>query len=106
MLFPNWCTGGSARLFGGAPANADTHYAEDVAQAVFTDLARKRLPWRTTRFSSAGSIAAPTSRPRTSWRAELSRSRREKEAHLMQEIMASDGPAPEWEKSRPCWIRS
>jgi RNA polymerase sigma factor (sigma-70 family) len=79
----------------------DTHRAEDVAQAVFTDLARKaatlsRRPilvgwlYRSAQFAATDVV-----------RAEQSRARREKEAQIMQETMGRDGPDPEWEKVRP-----
>ncbi len=81
----------------------DAHRAEDVAQAVFTDLARKaeKLASRpvlaswlytSTRYAAAQAV-----------RGEARRQAREQEAHVMNEIL-SDNRAEavaEWEKLRP-----
>jgi RNA polymerase sigma factor (sigma-70 family) len=79
----------------------DRHRAEDAAQSVFTDLARKaaslaRRPvlvgWlhRSAQFAAAGLI-----------RAEQRRRAREQEAHTMEKIFAGDALAPDWDKLRP-----
>lgn len=82
----------------------DAHRAQDVAQAVFTDVARKagslaRRPalagWlhTSTRFAAAQAV-----------RGEVRRQRREQEAHAMNEILAKandDAAAAEWERMRP-----
>ncbi len=83
----------------------DAHRAQDVAQAVFTDVARKarslaRRPalagWlhTSTRYAAAQAV-----------RGEVRRQRREQEAHAMNEILAKangeDAAAAEWERMRP-----
>ena len=82
----------------------DAHRAQDVAQTVFADVARKarslaRRPalagWlhTSTRYAAAQAV-----------RGEVRRQRREQEAHAMNEIMAkanSDDAAADWERMRP-----
>lgn len=82
--------------------NGDTHLAQDVAQLVFTDLARKASAvaghrvlagwlFTSTRYAAAKLV-----------RANQRRQRREQEALLMQSIEGSDGGAqPDWERIRP-----
>ncbi len=82
--------------------NGDTHLAQDVAQLVFTDLARKASAvaghrvlagwlFTSTRYAAAKLV-----------RANQRRQRREQEALLMQAIEGSDGGAqPDWERIRP-----
>jgi RNA polymerase sigma factor (sigma-70 family) len=81
--------------------NGDVPSAEDVTQAVFTDLARKAgalvrhaslAGWlyTSTRF------AASTAR-----RTEERRSTREQEAHAMNALLESNEPEPDWAKIRP-----
>jgi RNA polymerase sigma factor (sigma-70 family) len=79
----------------------DVHLAEDVAQRVFTDLARK-----------AGSLSGRTSL--SGWlyvsthhaaaevvRRERRRKTRETEAHAMQTLLHDSEPHPEWSHLRP-----
>ncbi len=79
----------------------DRHLAEDVAQKVFADLARKagalsRHPvltgwlYRSTQFTAIDLV-----------RSERRRRAREQEAQTMQEIMNDSGAQPEAEKLRP-----
>ncbi len=83
----------------------DVHRAQDVAQTVFTDVARKagRLARRpalagwlhtSTRYAAAQAV-----------RGEVRRQRREQEANAMNEILAKangeDAAAAEWERMRP-----
>jgi RNA polymerase sigma factor (sigma-70 family) len=81
--------------------NGDTHLAQDVAQSVFTDLARKaaalaRRPMLTgwlytsTHFAAAKAV-----------RSECRRHAREQEAHIMRELLHDSPPEVEWEKVRP-----
>jgi RNA polymerase sigma factor (sigma-70 family) len=79
----------------------DAHLAEDVAQTVFTDLARKasRLcghpaltGWLFTSTHYAAAKAVRT---------EARRRRREQEAHLMETTCRDEAPEPNWERLRP-----
>ncbi|MBE2213075.1 MAG: TonB family protein [Opitutaceae bacterium] len=82
--------------------NGDAHLAHDVAQSVFTDLARK-----------AGEVAARGA-PLPGWlytsthyaaakavRAEQRRRRREQEAHAMEELHSDDSHDAAWAQLRP-----
>lgn len=79
----------------------DSHRAEDVAQAVFTDLARKAKSligrpvlagwlYRSTQYAASSVM-----------RAERSRQAREQASHTMNEISSEDRSASEWDKLRP-----
>lgn len=79
----------------------DAHRAQDVAQAVFTDLARKaaalaRRPvlvgwlYTSTRYAAAQVV-----------RGERRRRTRELEAYTMNEIFSDATPAADWERLRP-----
>ncbi len=79
----------------------DAHRAQDIAQTVFTHLARKasslaRQPvlagwlYRSTQFAARDAM-------RTEWR----RRAREQKAHTMHEILSEDRSAGEWDKLRP-----
>jgi RNA polymerase sigma factor (sigma-70 family) len=79
----------------------DPHRAEDATQAVFADLARKAAAladrpvvagwlYRSAHYAALGLM-----------RAERHRAAREKEAHLMQEILGTENTAAEWERVRP-----
>src|SRR5260221_14117309 len=83
----------------------DVHRAEDVAQTVFTDLARKaaklaRRPvlagwlYTSTRYAASQAV-----------RGEARRQAREQEAHAMNELLADTPahgePVAEWERLRP-----
>src|SRR6267142_762240 len=84
-------------------ANGDAHLAQDVAQTVFTDLARK-----------AGSLARgrDASSPLTGWlytsayfaTAKMVRGearRRDREGKFMREPIHEAAPETDWEKLRP-----
>ncbi|HXB02969.1 MAG TPA: sigma-70 family RNA polymerase sigma factor [Opitutaceae bacterium] len=82
-------------------ANGDTHRAEDVAQAVFTQLARKarslaRHPrlagwlYTTTHFTTSVIL-----------RSERRRQMREREAHFMQNISCESSPSDGWDRVSP-----
>lgn len=79
----------------------DAHLARDVAQAVFTDLARKAASlahrptltgwlYTSTRYAAAKAV-----------RAERRRRAREQQAHAMEELARDPTPAPVWEQLRP-----
>ncbi len=81
----------------------DAHLAEDVAQKVFTDLARKAAAlaerpalsgwlYRSTHFAASDVV-----------RLERRRRAREQEAHIMDELSSSPSPASavEWDRVRP-----
>ncbi|HUQ71428.1 MAG TPA: sigma-70 family RNA polymerase sigma factor [Planctomycetaceae bacterium] len=79
----------------------DAHRAQDIAQTVFTHLARKasslaRQPvlagwlYRSAQFAASDAM-------RTEWRRQV----REQEAHTMNEILSEDRPAGDWDKLRP-----
>jgi RNA polymerase sigma factor (sigma-70 family) len=80
--------------------NGDAHLAQDVAQSVFTDLARKAALlsrrqaltgwlYTSTHFASAKAV-----------RTERRRHNREQEAHAMRELLAA-APDPDWDALRP-----
>jgi RNA polymerase sigma factor (sigma-70 family) len=79
----------------------NAHLAQDVAQRVFTDLARKAAAlasrpvlsgWlhRATQFAATDVV-----------RAERRRRIREQEAHAMQELTRRPGAEPDWDRLRP-----
>lgn len=79
----------------------DAHRAKDIAQTVFTHLARKasslaRQPvlagwlYRSAQFAASDAM-----------RTERRRQVREQEAHTMNEILSEDRPAGPWDKLRP-----
>ncbi len=81
--------------------NGDAPLAQEVAQLVFTDLARKSgsLVGRQalTGWLYTGTHYAATKAVRT----EQRRHTREQEAHAMQELLHDPGPNPDWETLRP-----
>ena len=92
----NFVYGTALRRVGG-----NTHRAEEIAQTVFTDLARKAAKlsghpsltgWlhTSTRLAAAASV-----------RSEQRRQIREQEAMAMNESISNSPPVPEWEKLRP-----
>lgn len=81
--------------------NGDAHLAQDVAQTVFADLARKAASlagrpgltgwlYTSTVFAAAKAV-----------RTEQRRHTREQEAHLMNQLLGNAVPDPDWEKLRP-----
>src|SRR5437773_962062 len=79
----------------------DMHLAQDVAQTVFVDLARKAATisahsvltcwlYTSTRFAATKVV-----------RAEQRRRAREQEAYTMQELTNMPAPEPQWEQLRP-----
>jgi RNA polymerase sigma factor (sigma-70 family) len=81
--------------------NGNTHLAQDVAQTVFTDLARKAAVlsqrqvltgwlYTSTHFAAAKAV-----------RTEHRRHAREQEAHAMNELLDSAAPDFDWEKLSP-----
>ena len=83
----------------------DAHRAEDVASAVFTDVARKAGSLAR-RLALAGWLHTSTCYAAAqAVRGEVRRQRREREAHAMNEIQAKangdSAAAAEWEQMRP-----
>jgi RNA polymerase sigma factor (sigma-70 family) len=79
----------------------DTHLAEDVAQGVFTALAR-RAASLTDHPSLDGWLYTTTRNVAVqAQRTKRRRQARELEVHTMQEISAESRPAAEWEQLRP-----
>src|SRR6266487_2441056 len=81
--------------------NGDAHLAQDVAQTVFADLARKaaslaRRPILTGWLYTSALFAAAKA-----VRTERRRHTREQEAHLMNQLLCDAAPDPDWEKLRP-----
>ncbi|MDO8539709.1 MAG: sigma-70 family RNA polymerase sigma factor [Opitutaceae bacterium] len=79
----------------------DPHRAEDVAQSVFTDLARKaaalwRRPVLASWLHTSTRFAAAKAR-----RAEQRRIRHEQEAHTMNAVLSVEPAASEWERLLP-----
>jgi RNA polymerase sigma factor (sigma-70 family) len=81
--------------------NGDAHLAQEVAQSVFADLARKAASlvgrqalagWLYTGAHYAAAKAVRT---------EQRRHTREQEAHAMQELLHDPGSNPDWETLRP-----
>src|SRR5512136_1786479 len=81
--------------------NGDRALAEDVSQAVFTELARKAP--RLLRHPSLAGWLYVTVRhlAANSRRAEQHRKRREQEAHTMNELIADETPTTAWAQIRP-----
>src|SRR5882672_6412310 len=79
----------------------DAHRAKDVAQAVFTDLARKAQAlsrhavltgwlYTSTHYAAAKVV-----------RGEVRRQKHEQEAHTMNEILPTSTPGADWDRLRP-----
>ena len=80
--------------------DGDSGAAEDVTQAVFTDLARKAAHL-TGHTSLTGWLYTSTRYLTANARREEHRRRqREQEAHMM-DLHQSDGPVPDWDQLRP-----
>ena len=81
--------------------NGDAHLAQDVAQTVFADLARKAtsLTGRPvlTGWLYTSALFAATKAVRT----ERRRYPREQEAHFMNQLFCDTAPDPDWGKLRP-----
>src|SRR5688572_15904569 len=81
--------------------NGDAHLAQDVAQTVFSDLARKAASLLTRKdlagwlYTSAHFAAAKTVRT------ENRRRDREQEAQIMHELLQLPASEPDWERLRP-----
>ena len=82
--------------------NGDTHLAQDVAQLVFTDLARKAASLTTHRVLAGWLFTSTRFAAAKAVRGERRRQSREQEAHLMQEISPPDLSASlDWDRVRP-----
>jgi len=81
--------------------NGDAHLAQDVAQSVFTDLARKAASL-VGRQAIAGWLYTGTHHAAAkAVRTEQRRHTREQEAHAMEDLLRDSGPNPDWETLRP-----
>lgn len=81
--------------------NGDAHLAQDVAQTVFADLARKAVslanrPVLTGWLYTSAHFAAAKA-----VRTEQRRHTREQEAHLMNQLLSNPAPDLDWEQLRP-----
>ena len=81
--------------------NGDGAMAEDVSQAVFTELARK-APRLLGHPSLAGWLYTTVRHLAANWRrADQHRRRREEEAHSMNQLLSEDAPNEAWQQVRP-----
>lgn len=82
--------------------NGDTHLAQDVAQLVFTDLARKATSLKNHRVLAGWLFTSTRFAAAKLVRGERRRQAREQEANLMQEISPADSSASlDWGRVRP-----
>jgi RNA polymerase sigma factor (sigma-70 family) len=79
----------------------DVHFAEDATQAVFADLARKAESLSSHTVLVGWLYRSAHYAATNIMRVEQSRTAREKEGQLMQEISAGDQPPDSWEKVKP-----
>jgi RNA polymerase sigma factor (sigma-70 family) len=81
--------------------NGDRALAEDVSQAVFTELARK-APRLLGHPSLAGWLYSAVRHLAANWRrADQHRRHREEEAHSMNELLSEHSPNEAWQQVRP-----
>ena len=81
--------------------NGDAHLAQDVAQTVFADLARKAASLAG-RPAMTGWLYTSTHHAAAKMvRREQRRHAREQEAHAMQQLLHDPGPNLDWETLRP-----
>lgn len=80
--------------------NGDAHLAQDVAQLVFTDLARKARSLVNRKALAGWLYTAAHYGAAKAVRAEQRRHSREQEAHAMQGLLGDSGPGPDWEVLR------
>src|SRR5215469_2275564 len=81
--------------------NGNAPLAQDVAQSVFSDLARKAGALKN-RPTLAGWLYTSTHHSAANAiRSELRRHTHEQEAHAMQELLRQSGPELDWESFRP-----
>lgn len=79
----------------------DAHLAEDVAQKVFADLARKAAMLRDRPTLGGWLYASAHLASAAMVRSEQRRKARETEAHSMQTTLTSTEPEPDWTRVRP-----
>ena len=81
--------------------HGDTHLAQDVAQSVFTDLARKAASLAGRPVLTGWLYAGTHFAAATVVRTERRRHNREEEAHLMNELLQGPAPERDWSLLRP-----
>src|SRR5882724_10599892 len=81
--------------------DGDVHRAKDVAQIVFTAMARQAAALSHHAALTGWLYAATRNAAIDLMRAERRRRQREEKAHLMEEILSSPESTPDWEKLRP-----
>ncbi|HUR58362.1 MAG TPA: sigma-70 family RNA polymerase sigma factor [Opitutaceae bacterium] len=79
----------------------DTHRAQDIVQVVFTTLARKAASLTRHPVLAGWLYTATQHAAAKTIRSEARRRAREQEAHVMQEILSSDGGVTDWQRVRP-----
>lgn len=81
--------------------NGDAHLAEDAAQMVFADLARKAAALASHRVLAGWLFTSTRFAAAKLVRSEQRRRTREQEAHMMKELTSDPGGAVDWARVRP-----
>jgi RNA polymerase sigma factor (sigma-70 family) len=114
-LLGHYCEGGSEEAFGELvrrhldlvysaalrQVNGNAPLAQDVAQSVFCDLARKAAALKNHSTVAGWLYTSTHHAAANAVRSELRRHTHEQEAHAMQELIRNSGPEFDWESFRP-----